>query len=476
MTPLRGRILHVDDREENRYVVRRILQRFGYEVAEASTGLSGLERSAELPDLIILDIKLPDIMGFEIAKRIKSNPQTAGIPILFLSATFTSGETKIHALEGGGDAYLTWPVEPPVLLSSVQSLLRIKEGEVLSRLSAKQWETTFGVLTDGLALLSEEGVVLRCNRALAGMLTTSLGELRGADLFSRLRQVFGVDAHLGASSSSFEAHLDGRYYVATSTPIAGEDDSFRGYTFTLSDITERRKSEEVLRNSEKLAATGRLAHTIAHEINNPLAALTNLLYLARSEFESGLPVGQYLELAQQEVNRISRITRQTLSLHRESASPIQVDVSGILRDVVELLRPKADEAHVSVELETRDNAGIQGYPGELRQAFLNFVVNAVEAAPAGGRVLVRSHRSAAWSNGSLPGVRITISDDGAGIPDEVKGQIFEAFFTTKDLKGSGLGLWLSNSIIVKHHGSVRFRTRTTPPSTGTCFNIFLPRS
>jgi signal transduction histidine kinase len=244
----------------------------------------------------------------------------------------------------------------------------------------------------------------------------------------------------------------------------------------LSDITERRKSEEVLRNSEKLAATGRLAHTIAHEINNPLAALTNLLYLARSEFESGLPVGQYLELAQQEVNRISRITRQTLSLHRESASPIQVDVSGILRDVVELLRPKADEAHVSVELETRDNAGIQGYPGELRQAFLNFVVNAVEAAPAGGRVLVRSHRSAAWSNGSLPGVRITISDDGAGIPDEVKGQIFEAFFTTKDLKGSGLGLWLSNSIIVKHHGSVRFRTRTTPPSTGTCFNIFLPRS
>ena len=210
------------------------------------------------------------------------------------------------------------------------------------------------------------------------------------------------------------------------------------------DISNHKRTEEALRKTEKLAAAGRLAATISHEINNPLEAVMNLLFLARSE---GAPDSckQLLDLADQELRRISHITRQTLGFYRETASPLPVDVAQIMRDVLNIFRGKLNSRSIRVRIEGAESLPMLGLPGELRQLFSNLLSNAIDASPTQTEVRIRLRDIG-------DSVQITMADQGVGIPEATRAQVFEPFFTTKKDVGTGLGLWISKQIAEETRG------------------------
>jgi len=243
---------------------------------------------------------------------------------------------------------------------------------------------------------------------------------------------------------------------------------------SLFNIQERRLAEEALRRSEKLAATGRLAATIAHEINNPLTSVTNLLYLLRTDPRLAQNLAFYAETAQAELARVSHITKQTLAFHRESDVPVRVNLNEVIESVSYLLSHKIRTKTIRLVQELQSTADVMGYPNEIRQVVTNIMENAIEASPDGGRLTVRLYPSVEWNNSRQAGVRLIVADEGSGVPAEHRQRIFEPFFTTKGEKGTGLGLWVTNGIVQKHGGFIRTRSRTGAEQTGTVFSIFLP--
>ena len=247
-----------------------------------------------------------------------------------------------------------------------------------------------------------------------------------------------------------------------------------GCVVTLFNIEERKQAEEALRRSERLAATGRLAATIAHEINNPLESVTNLLFLIGVQPELPPQVKQYAELAQSELARVAYITKQTLAFHRESAEPVLVNVRELIDSVVYLHGQSVRDKRLKVERELRFKGQVRGFPNELRQVLANLLANAIEASPEGARLRVRTYRSRAWKREGRRGVRIVVADTGGGITPAQRERIFEPFYTTKGEKGTGLGLWVSQGIVQKHGGFIRMRSRSAGKRRGTVFCVFLP--
>src|SRR5262249_28172173 len=240
---------------------------------------------------------------------------------------------------------------------------------------------------------------------------------------------------------------------------------------TFLDVTQAKLSEQTLRKTEKLVTAGRMAATIAHEINNPLAAATNLLYLARTDPE-GAEARQYLEQAEQELARVAHITRQTLGFYRDSASPTQVNLQKLMESVLLIYRKKLESKQIKLECEFRGPVTVEGIEGELRQVLSNLITNAADAVPMGGTIRVRTAASL-LRNGETAS-RISVADNGKAISPEHGYHIFEPFFTTKDSVRTGLGLWVAKQIIEKHGGHIAFRSRTSVGSSGTLFSIFLP--
>ncbi len=247
------------------------------------------------------------------------------------------------------------------------------------------------------------------------------------------------------------------------------------------DASDRKRSEEALRRSEKLAVTGRLAASIAHEINNPLEAITNLLFLLRNFSDLPEAAQQYVSMAEFEVHRIAEITQQTLRFYRQPTQPARATLSELLDSVLSLYQGRINGLDLRVERDYDSELTLFCFAGEIRQVFANLVGNAIDASSAGGRLLVRARRSRDWKNPAQTGIRFAVADTGAGMEPEIREHIFEAFFTTKEVTGTGLGLWVSHEIILKHHGLVRVRSRvpnhasdTIQAAIGTVFEIFIP--
>jgi signal transduction histidine kinase len=242
------------------------------------------------------------------------------------------------------------------------------------------------------------------------------------------------------------------------------------------DASDRKRGEEALRKTEKLAATGRLAASIAHEINNPLEAITNLLYLLSNHADLQEPARSYVEMAEHEVRRISEITQQTLRFYRQSTLPARANLAELLDSVLSLHQGRLRNLGITVEKRYDSNTNLYCFAGELRQVFANLIGNAIDAMQQGGRLVLRARRSRDWSNPERLGVRFQVADTGSGMSPDVQKHIFEPFFTTKEITGTGLGLWVSSEIVVKHKGSIRVRShpeRDGGPS-GTIFELFFP--
>ena len=243
-----------------------------------------------------------------------------------------------------------------------------------------------------------------------------------------------------------------------------------GMSGTVQDITARKTQEAALRQSEKLAATGRLAATIAHEINNPLEAVTNLIFLCKTDPTVPAPIQRLLETADGELARVAQIAQQTLGFYRDTARPSEIDVAMLLRGVVELFSRKLMSKKVVCTLDVAQDLRIIGLPGEIKQVFSNLLVNAIDASSFNTTIRIRGKSS---RRAGRPGVSVLLADQGTGIPLQVRGRLFSPFFTTKDSVGTGLGLWVTRGIVEKQGGCIGFRTCTDVPS-GTVFRVFLP--
>ncbi|MGB5960059.1 MAG: response regulator [Coleofasciculaceae cyanobacterium] len=249
------KILHVDDNETNRYVVGRMLQKAGYGVQEAATGTEALEMAISWrPDLIILDVQLPDINGFEVCGRLKANPVTAGIPVLHLSATFVEGKDKAEGLDSGADGYLAQPVEAIELIATVKALLRIRKAEELALAQAQEWQTTFDAMNDGVFLLNSQGRVLRCNWAMSQFLQKPQVEIIGYPHQELMQSVLGmteVTAFFRTQETQrrekLEIQMSGQWYAVTVDPMFNQQGAFNGAVYRVVDITDRRRAEESVR-------------------------------------------------------------------------------------------------------------------------------------------------------------------------------------------------------------------------------------
>ena len=241
---------------------------------------------------------------------------------------------------------------------------------------------------------------------------------------------------------------------------------------TVQPTTEdRERQQSALRRLEKLAAIGQEASTIAHEINNPLESLTNLLYLIKLS-DSLDEVKNYTSIAQQELARVTAITVQTLRFHRLASKPTEVDLHDLAHSVLSLYAGRMLVRKIEMDWKLRTVPAVVCLDGEIRQVLNNLVRNALDAMSSPGRLLIRVSPACSIL-GRRPGVRITVADTGEGIPEEMTGRLFELFQTTKEKTGTGLGLWVSRGIVEKHGGTIRVRSRRGEKS-GTAFAVWLP--
>lgn len=259
----------------------------------------------------------------------------------------------------------------------------------------------------------------------------------------------------------------------TVSPIRDNQGRIIGASKIARDITGRKQAEEALRKAEKLAAAGRMAATIAHEINNPLEAVTNLWYLLD---QSELPptAQERLKMLGAELDRVVHITKQTLDFYRVGSKAAPIDLREPIEDAIRLSAPKAKSRGARIDDDYRTSAIVNAYPGELRQVFSNLIINALEA----GATTIKIRVSPAVDVRRSPrrGVRVIFADNGSGIPADAKAKMFEAFVTTKAEKGTGLGLWVTKGIIQKHEGRIRVLSSTNGGRRGTSFCIFLPEA
>jgi len=338
---------------------------------------------------------------------------------------------------------------------------------------------------DAIFSFTVDGIVTSWNRAAERLFGYSAGEItarpvsvlvppdRLQEFATNLARLNREEHAPGYETERVDRH-GARFAILLSlSPLRNEQGKLMGASAIARDVSAQKRSEEALRRNERLATAGRLTAAIAHEIKNPLEALTNLIYLARQD-TSGQE--EYLRRAEHEIGRLDSIAQQALGLVRENMSPEPLDAGKLLDDVVQLYLRKLQAACIKLEKQAGENLEILGYPGELRQVFSNLILNAIDAMREGGRLRLRVVRTHEWSGERRPGVRATIADTGSGISPKDLPHIFEPFYTTKKDQGTGLGLWLAYGSVQKHSGWMRVSTRTAPGASGTVFSVFLPDS
>ena len=471
--------------------------------AEAGTFASLFETAAHsgpLGPLLIAEEALHPGAIQQLATFLRDQPAWSDLPLLILIGsgreTRQSEHSRSQWLPLGTPVFLERPIRTATLVSSVKAALRARtrQYEVRDAVAALEaereiLEAMLDNLPVGVILAKASGEIVRGNRRLETVLRHPL--LKSADIEDHGKwiafhadgsRVKGAEFPLPRAMAAGHA-LPAEEYLyqrgdgtkawisLAAAPIMNTRGEVTGGVVSVQDIDQQKKSEAALLQNEKLAAVGRLAASISHEINNPLEAVTNLLYLARHSEGLTEEVQDFLKTADGELSRVSQIVSHTLRFHRQSTNPRAISAGELLEPTLGLYAGRMQNSGIHLEQRDRSTARITCLEGEIRQVLNNLIGNAIDAMKMGGRLLVRT--SNATADGQS-GVRIAIADNGHGMPPEVVAQIFEAFYTTKGINGTGLGLWISHGIVAKHGGSLHVRSSDQPGRNGTVFSLFLP--
>jgi PAS domain S-box-containing protein len=358
----------------------------------------------------------------------------------------------------------------------------------------QHWQALLDSAGEGIWGVDLDGLCTFVNRAATAMLGYTAEELVGRNMHEVIHHHYPdgrpypgdecIVYHVFRKNKPFTNYVDHLFRKdgtlfwteMSAQPILHEG-VVRGAIVTFRDITQARLAEEALRRSEKLAAVGQLASSISHEINNPLEAVTNLLYLIRTS-ETLENVRLFAEQAEGEVARVSEIAKQTLRFHRQQTSPVPADLAEMLRAVLRLHKTRLLARRVEVILDLYPTPLVSALEGDMRQVLNNLVRNAYEATPDGGLLHVRLRPATSRITGQ-DGARITIADTGTGFLPEMRQHLFEPFHTSKQITGTGLGLWISKGIVDNHGGTLSMRTRLQGAEHqrqghGTVFQLWLP--
>jgi len=395
-----------------------------------------------------------------------------------------------HVIPGESFLALTSDQERARHIVLLQQKAQALENEVGEREAAEKATRTLAAIVESCddAIVSKDlnGIVTSWNASAERIFEHRAEEMIGQPILRIIPEELHDDEqrilekiHRGERIEHFDtvrvAKSGRRIEVSlTISPVRDNTGQVIGAAKIARDISDRKRADEELRRAEKLAAAGQLAASIAHEINNPMQSLTNLLSLIGYRTSLDDDTRRLVSLADAELARMAHITRQMLSFYRQSSVPVPVKVTEVMEDVLELfvVRMRSNDIKLKRRYEFAEH--IQAFPSELRQLFANLVSNAMEAIGRGGQIQIRIAPGRDWTAPERSGVRIVIADNGSGIADNLRGRIFDAFVTTKAEKGTGLGLWVVRGIIAKHSGVIRVRSSARPKRSGTVFSVFLP--
>lgn len=489
-------ILVVDDNEQNRYVHVRYLERAGFTVLQAASGAEGLSRAPD-SDLVVLDVRLPDMSGFEVSRQLRQNPATAGLPILQTSAAFTAVGDRVVGLQQGADAYLCIPVEADELVATVRALLRIRQAELNAQMMAAEWQLTFDAISDGICLLSEELTVARHNRAFSTLVGRDdpLVGLRFVDvvpvdspgaLDALIRQPGGGQLELEAGARFLRVRVDtvqsssladSKVCIltditklrATQASLRKAEADLAAYAADLENRVEARTRELHERNSELESFT----YSISHDLRAPLRTMQNFASVLLEEADGNLTEAHkdYLQRIGRAARRMDQLTVDMLhysQLGRSELTVAPVQLQRLVEHLVEERRDRPEASAATLEI-VPPLPPVIASEAVLAQAIANLMDNAIKFARPGVPVRVRC--SAVTQDDE---VVLSISDNGIGIEERHLKRIFlpfERLNPSQTVPGTGIGLAIVQRCIDKMGGHVAV---SSTPGEGSTFRIFLP--
>lgn len=511
-------VLNVNDDEANRYMVTRILEHAGFTVIEALNGDEALRLARRRPSLIVLDIKLPDISGLEVCRRLKADAHTRTIPVLQTSATFVSPERKVEGLDSGADAYLAQPIEPTELVATVRSLLRTQRVERELQEAGEDWRRTFDAIVDAVAVVGRDGRLIRCNTAMVRLTGCEPDALIGQLVSSlRLPRVDGRTGDYSHGENTADAAqlvatvvmerrrrtadlaVGERFYRLVADPILDADsadgadsaDTAAGaverVVLIVADLTDYRKLEaDHRRRAEQLAELDRrkdeFLGMLAHELRNPLnaiAAANSLMDRVGAQDARNVRLRntvrrqtRHLARLVDDLLEVSRVTRGKMRLQREPA-----DLVAVLQAAVDNTRPLFEARGQQLQVELPDSPlPLSADALRLEQVFVNLLQNASKYSEPGTTVDVRCRRR---QDGTREQGVVSVRDQGVGIPPDKLSSIFDLFVQVdqslaRSLGGLGLGLTIARSLVHLHGG--RISAASDGPGLGAEFVVELPLS
>jgi PAS domain S-box-containing protein len=489
-------VLVVDDDPIKRYTITRVLEKAGYAVTEASTGAEALEAAKAMPEIVILDVNLPDISGFEVCRRIKENERTESIVVLHLSAIATESVDRATGLEGGADGYLTEPVGPAELVATVRAMLRVREAERAARSLARQWQTTFDAISDGVCIVDESDRVMRCNDGMSRLLDRPVAELVGCDCGELAGDALATEASLcriartTGERQTTEYEADGRWYRVVVDPVLDDGGKATGSVYIVSDVTdakERERERAELLERERAAreeaeranrAKDEFLATISHELRTPLNSMLGWVMLLREGRLSEDEASRALETLERNTRFQAQLISDILDVSRIITGKLRLDVhpidlSRIIEAAIDSIRPAVDAKEIRLTTVIDPRAGtVSGDAERLQQIVWNLLSNAIKFTPKRGRVQIELRRIDSH-------FEMRVADTGVGMDVDFIPFAFDRFrqadsSTSRAHGGLGLGLAIVRHLAELHGGAVRAESQGH--EKGSIFTVVLPIS
>jgi PAS domain S-box-containing protein len=483
-------ILVINDHEATRYLLGRMLRSAGFLVEESTSAEAGFERIARrLPDLILLDVNLPDMSGSEMLRRLRVNPATLTVPIVHVSATYVGSHDIGAALDSGADGYLTLPVDAVELIATVRAVLRARHAEEAAHQFARQWQKTFDAISDGVCLLDRSGYVQRCNKAFCELLQQPFAQVIGMQYVTLIQPALGDkalpvrDLAQLSQSALVQTEHAGRWFRVAADPVFDDQALLTGAVLIVADITQEKRAEEAMRRSnEELLQANRIKDeflaTLSHELRTPLNAIVGWTRLLRTGRLDERTSGRALETIDRNATLQAKLVEDLLDVSRIITGKLRlrianVDPISVMEAAINSVRPAAEAKAIRIDAALDSSAGLIAADGDrLQQVMWNLLSNAIKFTPAGGHVCVRMQRGPG-------GLTVRVEDDGAGIEPGFLPYVFDRFrqadsSTTRNHGGLGLGLAIVRHLVELHGGTVHAESRGE--GLGATFAVTLPWS
>jgi PAS domain S-box-containing protein len=469
-------ILNVDDNEASRYIMSHNLKQAGFQVIEASSGDEALQKVTLKPDVIILDVRLPDMSGFEVCRRIRQSLDATLLPVILISAVHVEDKDKIEGLEGGADVYLTNPVELNVLIATIKALLRARSAETDLLNAAHRWQTTFDTMNDAICVVNWQGIITQCNKAMASLVEKPLAELTDISFLNLIGINSTEDNPLTQVQKSHQRaeivlRFNNRWLNFAADPIFDITGNINEVICILTDVTEVR--EYMLRLQMSNSELENFASIASHDLREPLRKIQMFSSRLHKKYNEvlGDEGGEYFDRMQSAIERGMSLIEDLLEYSKittQARSIGEVNLNQVLQEVINDLEHEIKRGHATLQI--AELPIIEANQTQMYRLFQNLITNALKYHHSGRLPLVKVF---AVQNEPLY-CEIHVSDNGIGIKSEHYERIFglfERLHGHNQYTGTGIGLAICRKIVHQHHGTIDVMSI---PDEGSVFIVRLP--